>query len=79
MAQNVKSLLLRIFVDNWIRKVIALILAAILWLVVNQSLTTTRNIAHIPVRVINIPPGYTIEGIQANGRLAKKNHSDTCR
>ncbi len=67
-----KSLLFRLFVDNWMRKLVALILAAILWLVVNQSLTTTRNIAHIPVRVINIPAGFTIEGVQPNGRLSKK-------
>lgn len=67
-----KTLISKLFIDNWPRKLVALILAVITWLVVNQTLTATRNISSIPVRIINIPPGKTIEGMQSNGRLAKK-------
>lgn len=67
-----KTLLIRIFIQHWPRKLVALILAIITWLVVNQTLTNTRNISNISVRVINLPQGKTIEGMQANGKLAKK-------
>ena len=50
----------------------SILLAIITWLVVNQTLTSTRNISNVPVRLINLPPGKTVEGIQPNGRLAKK-------
>ncbi len=67
-----KTLLFQIFIRNWVRKSIALILAAIIWLVVSQTLTATRNITNVSVHIINIPAGKTIEGIQPNGRLSKK-------
>ncbi len=67
-----KTLINKLFIQHWPRKLVALILAVITWLVVNQTLTATRNITTIPVRVINIPAGKTIEGMQSNGRLAKK-------
>ncbi|MBI3236824.1 MAG: hypothetical protein HYZ48_03885 [Chlamydiales bacterium] len=67
-----KTLLYKIFIAHWARKLIALALAVITWLVVNQTLTSTRTINGIAVRVINIPAEKTIEGIQSNGRLTKK-------
>lgn len=72
MDETVKTLINKLFIQHWPRKLVALILAVITWLVVNQTLTATRNISTIPVRVINIPAGKTIEGMQSNGRLAKK-------
>jgi hypothetical protein len=68
----VKTLFYKLFIEHWARKLIALILAVMTWLVVNQTLTATRNISTIPVRIINIPAGKTIEGMQPNGRLLKK-------
>ncbi len=47
-------------------------LAIIIWLVVNQTLTASRNFSAIPVHIINIPEGKTVQGIQPDGRLAKK-------
>lgn len=67
-----KTLLYKIFFEHWPRKLVAIILAIITWLVVNHSLTSTRNIGNIPVRIIHLPPGKTVEGMQPNGRLAKK-------
>ena len=67
-----KSLLQRLFFDNWQRKSISLILSIIIWFIVNQSLITSRTISNIPVRVINIPTGKTIVDLQRNGTLTKR-------
>lgn len=58
--------------SNWPRKLVALILAIIIWLIVNQTLISTRIINNVPIRIINLPPGKTLEGIQTNGHLVKK-------
>jgi hypothetical protein len=67
-----KTLLIRLFVDNWLRKLISLILAMIIWIVVSHSMTATKVVSNIPIRVINLPPEKTIEGMQVNGYLGKK-------
>lgn len=67
-----KTLLTSLFLNNWQRKALSLLLAVIIWLVVNHSLTSTKTIANVPVRIINIPTGKTIEGMQASGRLNKR-------
>jgi len=72
VAENLKTLLIRLFVENWLRKLISLILAVIIWLMVNHSMTVTKVVQNIPVRVTNLPPEKTIEGMQANGILNKR-------
>jgi hypothetical protein len=72
VVEEMKTLIMKLFIAHWPRKLMALALAIITWLVVNQTLTTTRNISNIPIRIINIPEGKTIEGIQPNGKLSKK-------
>ena len=67
-----KSLILKLFVEHWPRKLVAIILAIITWLVVNHTLTSTRNVSNVPIRIINLPAGKTVEGMQPNGKLAKK-------
>ncbi len=67
-----KTLLYKLFIEHWPRKLVSIILAVIIWLVVNHTLTATRNISNVPVRIVHLPPGKTVEGMQANGRLAKK-------
>ncbi len=67
-----RTLLRHLFLENWPRKTIAIALAVIIWFVVNQSLTTTRIISNVSVRVINLPQGKTVEGMQSNGMLAKR-------
>lgn len=67
-----KSILIRLFVLNWPRKLISLILAIIVWFVVSQSMATTKTIGNIGVRIINIPEGKTVEGLQSNGLLQKR-------
>lgn len=70
--QKIKNIFQRIFIDNWQRKAISAILAIIIWFLVNQSLTSSKTIGNIPVRIINIQPGKTISDLQANGILNKR-------
>lgn len=65
-------MLIRLFVENWRRKSIALVLAMIIWMVVSNSMTATKVIANIPVRVIRLSAEKTIEGMQVNGQLSKR-------
>ncbi|NDD58567.1 MAG: hypothetical protein EBZ47_04835 [Chlamydiae bacterium] len=67
-----KTLLHSLFILNWRRKVASLLLALVIWLVVNHSLTSTKTIANVPIRVINVPMGKTIEGMQQSGKLNKR-------
>lgn len=67
-----KSSLRKLLLENWQRKGTSLVLAVIIWLVVNQTLTTSKTLANVPVRIVNIPPGKTIQGLQGNGQLKRK-------
>jgi len=67
-----RSLLEKLFVENWQRKLLSLFLAVIIWFMVNQSLITSRTISNIPIRIINIPTGKTVVDLQSNGVLAKR-------
>lgn len=66
------SLLRRIFIDNWARKIISLILATVVYFVIAQSLTTTKTVDKVAVRVINIPEDKAVEGLTSNGLLDRK-------
>lgn len=72
MAENVKTLLFRLFIENWPRKLISLVLAMIIWMMVSHSMTVSKVVPNIPVRVTNLPPEKTIEGMQINGILSKR-------
>lgn len=67
-----KSYLVAFFLENWPRKLIALVLAIIIWLTVNYSMNTVKVVSNIPVRVVNLPTDKTIEGMQVNGILKKR-------
>lgn len=66
------TLLKNLLIRNWQRKIISLILAMIIWIVVNHSMTTMKTVLNVPVRVQNIPAEKTIEGMQIGGILKKK-------
>lgn len=57
---------------NWPRKLVSLILAIGIWLIVNQTLISTRIINNVSVRFINLPTDKTVEGICLNGHSIKK-------
>lgn len=67
-----KTILRNLFLSHWERKAVSAILAVIIWLVINHSLTIPRTLENIAVRIINIPAGLTVDGMQASGVLSKK-------
>lgn len=67
-----RTLLKNLFIKNWPRKCLAIVLGIIIWFVVSKSLTSTKTITNVPVRIENIPPGKTISDIQPNGILNKR-------
>ena len=58
--------------ENWQRKGIALLVAIVVWVFVNQSITETKTITNVPVRVVNIPNDKTISGLLPNGYLSHR-------
>jgi len=44
----------------------------IIWMMVSHSMTVTKVIPNIPVRVTNLPADKTIEGMQISGILSKR-------
>jgi hypothetical protein len=72
VAQTILSYFRSIFFYQWKRKLFAGLLSIFFWIVVNHSLSTTRTLISVPIRVTNLPPSVTIEGLQSNGRLSKK-------
>ena len=67
-----RTLLQRLFLDNWHRKLLSLILAMIIWMVVSHQMTVTKHVSNIPVRVDHLPAEKTIENMQVNGILNKR-------
>lgn len=60
------------FLHQWPRKLLALTIALIIWLIVNHSITSTISIAAVPIRIINLPVDKTIQGLLPNGFLTKR-------
>lgn len=65
----IQSFLRRIFIERWQRKLMAVIIAIVAWTLMHQAITVTRTISDIPVKVINLPPGKTMEGLLPSGYL----------
>lgn len=66
------TFLKNLFLSHWQRKVMALISSIVVWLVVNHSLTISRTLDNVPIRIANIPEGLTIEGIEPSGLLSQR-------
>ncbi|AAP05414.1 conserved hypothetical protein [Chlamydia caviae GPIC] len=62
----------RFFMRNWLRKVVSLGFAIIIWILVGQTVTITRTLNNIPVRIVDLDPDQTVLGLQSNGLLDKK-------
>jgi hypothetical protein len=67
-----RTILHNLFLANWQRKVISLVIAVIVWFVVSRSLITTKALPDVPIRIVNIPEGKTVQGLQKNGHLTKR-------
>lgn len=64
--------LISLLFHNWQRKGLALLSALIIWLFVNHSIIETKTLSNIPIRVINLPPDKTIQGLLPNRLLTKR-------
>lgn len=67
-----KALLTRLFIKNWPRKLVALTTAIFVWFLVSQTITITRTIPNVAIRIINLPPDKTVLGLLPNGLLNKR-------
>lgn len=67
-----ESIIHNLFIHNWQHKLMALVSAVILWIFINHTITDTKTIPNIPVRVINLPSDKTIYGLLPNGYLDKR-------
>lgn len=67
-----KEILRRIFITNWPRKLVALVTAIFIWFLVSQTITITRTIPDVPIRIVNLPPDKTVVGLLPNGLLNKR-------
>ncbi len=72
MVTSVKSFFYNLFFQNWQRKAISVGLAVFIWFAVHDSLTTSKTLSNIPVRISNVPANKTVEGIQTNGYLSRR-------
>ncbi|ADI38149.1 putative uncharacterized protein [Waddlia chondrophila 2032/99] len=67
-----ESIISQAFFQNWQRKGISLGVAIIVWIFVNQSITETKTVPNIPIKVINLPQDKTIGGSLPNGYLSTR-------
>lgn len=72
MVEKINNTLWKLFIANWGKKVTAFSLAAFIWFHVNQSLTTTKTITNIGVKLINLPKETTATGMNYDGLLHEK-------
>ena len=72
MYKECSQIIQRLIFDNWLQKTISLLLAVLLWLVINQSLTTTKTFNNVAVKLINIPSGMTVNGLLPDNILSKR-------
>ena len=64
--------IIQFFITNWEQKVVAIIMALVIWLFLWSSLTDTTTIPNVPIRVVNMPSDKTIVGILPNGLLNRR-------
>ncbi len=62
----------RFFTRNWLRKIVSLGFAIIIWILVGQSVTITRTLNNVSVRIVDLSPEQTVLGLKSNGLLDKK-------
>jgi hypothetical protein len=67
-----ESLIHKFFLHQWQRKLVALLTATVIWIFVSHSITSSKIIPSVPIRVINLPNDKTIQGLLPNGFLTKR-------
>lgn len=64
--------LISIFTNNWQQKLVAIMVGLVIWLMVNHSLTETKTLTNVPIRVISVPDDKMIVGMMPNGLLNRR-------
>ena len=72
MVPTMKQFLRDLFFENIPRKLVAILTAIIIFFFVNQSLTVTKIVNNVSIRLINVPVQKTVEGLLPNGYMTKK-------
>ncbi|WP_213319009.1 CdaR family protein [Chlamydiifrater volucris] len=67
-----KSFLFSLFVKNWPRKLVSLVFAASIWFLVNQTVTITKTLTNVPIRIVGLLPEQTVVGLLPTGLLNKR-------
>lgn len=67
-----ESLIPRLIFHQWQRKAVALLIAMVIWFLVSHSITASKTIPSVPIRVVNLPVDKTVQGLLPNGCLAKR-------
>lgn len=62
----------RFFINNWQRKIVAIVTAIVIWYFVNHSILDTKVIPNIPIRIEHLPNDKTIQGLMPNGLLSRR-------
>ncbi len=62
----------RFFFHQWQRKLLAFLAAIFIWFFVNHSISSSKTIASVPIRIINTPADQTIQDLQPNGFMSKR-------
>lgn len=60
---------LLVFFHNWPRKLSALLISVFIWLTINQQMMMTRRFINVPIRITNLHPERTIQGLSLSGML----------
>jgi hypothetical protein len=72
MVQTMESIIIQFFLHNWQRKLLALVTAIVLWFFVSHSITETKLIRNVPIRISNLPSDKTVVGLLSNGLLNRR-------
>lgn len=70
-VENMESIM-RLFLYQWQKKLLALLIAFIIWFLVAQNITSTKVLPSVPIRVINLPVDKIVQGLLPNGFLSKR-------
>lgn len=61
-----------LFLHQWQRKLVALLAATLIWVFVSHSITDTKMVPNVPIRIINLPEDKTVSDMQPNGIIGKR-------
>ncbi len=62
----------QLIANHWKQKLIAIVIAVVAWWFVNQSINETKTLVGVPIRIINLQPNKTIDGLLPNGILKRR-------